>query len=186
MAAAARAAECGSGSGSSMTTSRLAGRSGGESFGKRTHDCNDAQTERCRWAKRCDCRGTALCGLRVFHQPETGVLLAEADDLFGTQLREAGTGDRSSERFLPFPGWTLPNVMGAGGLQAMVKCGLPIRGKRVIVAGTGPLLLAVAAYLRQHGAEIAVICEQASWASLAAVRHGAACTARQDSFRDSS
>lgn len=49
----------------------------------------------------------------------------------------------------------------------MVKCGLPIRGKRVVVAGTGPLLLAVAAFLRKHGAEIPVICEQASWSSLA-------------------
>ena len=74
------------------------------------------------------------------------------------------TGAR--ERFLPFPGWTLPNVMGAGGLQAMVKSGLPIAGKRVVVAGSGPLLLAVAAYLRQHGAEIPIICEQASWSSL--------------------
>ena len=76
------------------------------------------------------------------------------------------TGAR--ERFLPFPGWTLPNVMGARrGLQALVKSGLPIAGKRVVVAGSGPLLLAVAAYLRQHGAEIPVICEQASWSSLA-------------------
>jgi NADPH-dependent 2,4-dienoyl-CoA reductase/sulfur reductase-like enzyme len=57
--------------------------------------------------------------------------------------------------------------MGAGGLQAMAKSGLPIRGKRVLVAGTGPLLLAVAAYLRRHGAEIPVICEQASWSRLA-------------------
>ena len=75
------------------------------------------------------------------------------------------TGAR--ERFLPFPGWTLPNVMGAGGLQAMVKAGLPIRGKRVVIAGTGPLLLAVAAYLRKQGAEIPIVCEQASWTSLA-------------------
>jgi NADPH-dependent 2,4-dienoyl-CoA reductase/sulfur reductase-like enzyme len=75
------------------------------------------------------------------------------------------TGAR--ERFLPFPGWTLPNVMGAGGLQAMVKSGLPIRGKRVLIAGTGPLLLAVAAYLRERGAEVAMICEQACWGSLA-------------------
>ena len=58
------------------------------------------------------------------------------------------TGAR--ERFLPFPGWTLPNVMGAGGLQAMVKSGLRFAGKRVVVAGTGPLLLAVAAYLREQ------------------------------------
>ena len=48
-----------------------------------------------------------------------------------------------------------------------MKSGLPIAGKRVLVAGSGPLLLAVAAYLRQHGAEILMICEQASWSSLA-------------------
>jgi NADPH-dependent 2,4-dienoyl-CoA reductase/sulfur reductase-like enzyme len=49
----------------------------------------------------------------------------------------------------------------------LVKSGLPIAGKRVVVAGSGPLLLAVAAYLRGHGAEIPIICEQASRASLA-------------------
>jgi NADPH-dependent 2,4-dienoyl-CoA reductase/sulfur reductase-like enzyme len=49
----------------------------------------------------------------------------------------------------------------------MVKSGLPIHGKRVVVAGSGPLLLAVAAYLRKHGAEIPIICEQTSWSRLA-------------------
>jgi NADPH-dependent 2,4-dienoyl-CoA reductase/sulfur reductase-like enzyme len=109
-----------------------------------------------------------LHGMRVFHQPEAGVLFAESNEDF-CELRYKNlilaTGAR--ERFLPFPGWTLPHVMGAGGLQAMVKSGLPIRGKRVVVAGSGPLLLAVAAYLRQHGAEIPAICEQATWSSLA-------------------
>jgi NADPH-dependent 2,4-dienoyl-CoA reductase/sulfur reductase-like enzyme len=57
--------------------------------------------------------------------------------------------------------------MGAGGLQALVKSGLPITGKRVLVAGSGPLLMAVAVYLHQHGAEIAMICEQVSWTCLA-------------------
>ena len=42
--------------------------------------------------------------------------------------------------------------MGAGGLQAMVKGGLNIARKRVVVAGTGPLLLAVAEYLKRKGA----------------------------------
>ncbi|HSU24749.1 MAG TPA: FAD/NAD(P)-binding oxidoreductase [Pyrinomonadaceae bacterium] len=70
------------------------------------------------------------------------------------------TGAR--ERFLPFPGWTLPNVMGAGGLQAMVKGGLKVSGKRVVVAGTGPLLIAVAEYLKRKGAVIAAIAEQAA------------------------
>lgn len=65
------------------------------------------------------------------------------------------------ELFLPFPGWTLPGVSGAGGLQALVKQGWPIEGKRVVVAGSGPLLLAAAASLRQHGAEVLAIVEQA-------------------------
>lgn len=108
-----------------------------------------------------------LCGTRVFHQPEPGILLAERDDsLLELSYRKLVMATGARERFLPFPRWTLPNVMGPGGLQAMVKCGLPIRGKRVVVAGTGPLLLAVAAYLRKQGAEIPIICEQAPWGKL--------------------
>ena len=75
------------------------------------------------------------------------------------------TGAR--ERFLPFPGWTMPGVMGVGGAQALVKSGLDPRGKRVIVAGTGPLLLAVAAGLASAGAKIEGIFEQAPLARLA-------------------
>ncbi len=128
----------------------------------------EAGSEASSWAERLRSTEATVLRGRVFHQPEPRALLAEGDD--GVQeLRYEklilATGAR--ERFLPFPGWTLPNVMGAGGLQAMVKSGLPIRGKRVVVAGTGPLLLAVAAYLRNHGAEIPIICEQASWTSLA-------------------
>jgi NADPH-dependent 2,4-dienoyl-CoA reductase/sulfur reductase-like enzyme len=75
------------------------------------------------------------------------------------------TGAR--ERFLPFPGWTMPGVMGVGGVQALVKSGLDPRGKRVVVAGTGPLLLAVAAALARAGANIEGIFEQAPLARLA-------------------
>jgi NADPH-dependent 2,4-dienoyl-CoA reductase/sulfur reductase-like enzyme len=69
------------------------------------------------------------------------------------------TGAR--ERLLPFPGWTLPGVMGVGGLQALVKSGLPIAGKRVVMAGTGPLLPAVAASLRKAGGQVLFLAEQA-------------------------
>ena len=107
-------------------------------------------------------------GARVFQQLHSGTLLAETSsgvcDLNYKSLVLA-TGAR--ERFLPFPGWTLPNVMGAGGLQALVKTGLPIEGKRVVVAGTGPLLLAVAAHLHGHGADVLLIAEQAPVVRLA-------------------
>jgi NADPH-dependent 2,4-dienoyl-CoA reductase/sulfur reductase-like enzyme len=75
------------------------------------------------------------------------------------------TGAR--ERFLPFPGWTLPGVFGAGGLQALVRGGYSIAGKRVVVAGTGPLLLAVAAHLVEDGAYVSAVVEQASLGQLA-------------------
>lgn len=70
------------------------------------------------------------------------------------------TGAR--ELLLPFPGWTLPGVTGAGGLQALAKQGWPLAGKRVVVAGSGPLLLAAADTLRKHGAQVLGIFEQAS------------------------
>ncbi|QQP94295.1 FAD-dependent oxidoreductase [Lysobacter enzymogenes] len=68
------------------------------------------------------------------------------------------TGAR--ELLLPFAGWTLPGVTGAGGLQALVKQGWPIAGKRVLIAGSGPLLLAAADTARRHGARVVAICEQ--------------------------
>ncbi|WP_368564014.1 FAD-dependent oxidoreductase [Pseudoxanthomonas sp. UTMC 1351] len=69
------------------------------------------------------------------------------------------TGAR--ELLLPFPGWTLLGVTGAGGAQALLKQGWPMAGRRVLVAGSGPLLLAAAATLRAHGAQVLGILEQA-------------------------
>jgi NADPH-dependent 2,4-dienoyl-CoA reductase/sulfur reductase-like enzyme len=65
------------------------------------------------------------------------------------------------ERFLPFPGWTLPGVVGVGGGQALLKSGLDVRGHKVVVAGSGPLLLPVAALLVKRGALLQAVLEQA-------------------------
>ncbi|MCD9085241.1 FAD-dependent oxidoreductase [Stenotrophomonas sp. SY1] len=70
------------------------------------------------------------------------------------------TGAR--ELLLPFPGWTLPGVTGAGGAQALAKQGAPMQGRRVVLAGSGPLLLASAYTLKRHGAEVVGIHEQAT------------------------
>jgi D-hydroxyproline dehydrogenase subunit alpha len=60
----------------------------------------------------------------------------------------------SYERQIPFPGWDLPGVFTAGGAQALLKGNLVLAGKRVVVAGTGPLLMPVAAGLSASGAEV--------------------------------
>jgi NADPH-dependent 2,4-dienoyl-CoA reductase/sulfur reductase-like enzyme len=69
------------------------------------------------------------------------------------------TGAR--ELFLPFPGWTLPGVLGVGGAQALLKAGASFSSRRVLVAGSGPLLPAVAAALAGAGARIVGVVEQA-------------------------
>lgn len=100
---------------------------------------------------------------QVFAASTINSLLAETPDRtveFEYEKLIIATGAR--ERFLPFPGWTLPNVFGAGGLQAIVKGGLKIEKKRIVVAGTGALLLAVAEYLRSKGANVVAIVEQTS------------------------
>lgn len=133
-------------------------------------DSNPATSEAQTWRDRVRKSGAEiLCGGRVFDAPEPGTLLAETwDGLRALHYSSLILATGARERFLPFPGWTLPNVMGAGGLQAMVKSGMPIEGKRVVVAGTGPLLLAVAAYLATHGAKVLAIAEQAPLSRLVA------------------
>jgi NADPH-dependent 2,4-dienoyl-CoA reductase/sulfur reductase-like enzyme len=69
------------------------------------------------------------------------------------------TGAR--ERLLPFPGWTLPGVTGAGALQALIKGGTPVRDERIVIAGSGPLLVAALATAREAGARVVAVVEQA-------------------------
>lgn len=120
------------------------------------------------WIQRAQAAGVSwISGARVFAAPEPGVLSLELfDDSRDIQYRKLILATGARELFLPFPGWTLPNVMGAGGLQALAKSGLPVEGKRIVVAGSGPLLLAVAKHLREHGARISLIAEQASHPSV--------------------
>jgi D-hydroxyproline dehydrogenase subunit alpha len=100
----------------------------------------------------------------VSAEPENRKLLAElpGNDSIAITFEKLILATGARELFLPFPGWTLPGVVGAGGLQALVKSGLDVRGKRVVLAGSGPLLLAVADLLREREAEILLIAEQAS------------------------
>jgi D-hydroxyproline dehydrogenase subunit alpha len=100
-------------------------------------------------------------------EPTSGAVPDGRDGCMELSFKKLILATGARERFLPFPGWTLPNVMGAGALDALVRGGLPIAGKRVVAAGTGPLLLAVAAHLARRGAFVVAVCEQASLAQLA-------------------
>ena len=104
----------------------------------------------------------------VERSDERFVIVAESAGVGREIVADAvvlATGAR--ERFLPFPGWTLPNVIGVGGAQALAKSGTAFRGKRVVIAGSGPLLLPVAAYLARSGAKVGMVAEQAPFANVA-------------------
>lgn len=102
----------------------------------------------------------------------------------GAVVVATGTHDR----VVPFPGWTLPGVMGAGGAQSLLKGSLVPPGSRVAVAGTGPLLLVVADGLLRSGVAVVAVAESghptayglhpSSWSGLASRgREAAAYTA---------
>jgi NADPH-dependent 2,4-dienoyl-CoA reductase/sulfur reductase-like enzyme len=65
------------------------------------------------------------------------------------------------ERGLPVPGWTLPGVMTTGAAQTLLRSYRVLPGRRVLVAGNGPLNLQVALELARAGAAIAAVVELA-------------------------
>ncbi|MFE7311813.1 FAD-dependent oxidoreductase [Streptomyces sp. NPDC057555] len=71
------------------------------------------------------------------------------------------------DRVLPFPGWELPGVFTAGAAQALAKGERVVVGDRVVVAGTGPFLLPVAATLLEAGARVCEVLEANTSATLA-------------------
>ncbi len=66
------------------------------------------------------------------------------------------------DRPVPFPGWTLPGVMTAGGAQSLAKTQWVMPGRRVVLAGAGPFLLPVAQQIIRSGAEIVALVEATS------------------------
>ena len=115
------------------------------------------------WIARADAAGVEFdFDCEVFDAPDSRSLWGRSREhlvRYDFERLVVATGAR--ERFLPFAGWERPKIMGVGALQALCKQGYEVRGQRVVVAGTGPLLLAVAADLQARGARSVKIIEQA-------------------------
>jgi thioredoxin reductase/bacterioferritin-associated ferredoxin len=65
------------------------------------------------------------------------------------------------ERVVPFAGWTLPGVIGLAAATILLKAEDVLPGRRVVVAGTGPLLAAVAAGILRRGGRVAAVVDAA-------------------------
>jgi NADPH-dependent 2,4-dienoyl-CoA reductase/sulfur reductase-like enzyme len=84
-----------------------------------------------------------------------------SNQIFKLAYHKLITCEGANERFIPFPGWTLPGIMSIGGMQKLLCHQRLIPGKRILLAGTGPLLIAAAAELIQSGANMAGVLEAA-------------------------
>jgi len=65
------------------------------------------------------------------------------------------------ERGWPVPGWTLPGVMTTGAAQTLWRTARRVPGRRVLIAGNGPLNLQLAAELIEGGARVVAVVEAA-------------------------
>src|SRR5579859_2597852 len=115
------------------------------------------------WIERFNrCGATRISGATVIAFPAPGNVLAEtAGGPIQVKWKRLVLATGARELFLPFPGWTLPGIIGPGGLQTLIKSGWPVSGLNAVVAGTGPLLLVLADTLKKQGARVQVISEQA-------------------------
>ncbi|MFZ6742576.1 FAD-dependent oxidoreductase [Undibacterium sp. JH2W] len=122
---------------------------------KRAHDL---------WSELANCLNVRIVyGVRIVAVTGSNEFLLEtADGAQKIKWNKLIVCSGARELLLPFPGWTLPGVTGAGGLQAMIKAGMPVAGKRVVVAGSGPLLLAVAESVVRAGGQVVSIVETKS------------------------
>jgi NADPH-dependent 2,4-dienoyl-CoA reductase/sulfur reductase-like enzyme len=61
------------------------------------------------------------------------------------------------DRTVALPGWTLPGVLTAGGASTLAKAHGVTPGQRILVAGSGPFILAVADDLSAKGCDVQIV-----------------------------
>jgi NADPH-dependent 2,4-dienoyl-CoA reductase/sulfur reductase-like enzyme len=112
--------------------------------------------------RRAKAAGIAFIEGVVIDAPSAGQIVivthGQRIDITPTRLVIA-TG--AYERPRPVPGWTLPGVMTIGAAQTLLRSYGVLPGRRILVAGNGPLNLQVAVELARAGADIVAVCESA-------------------------
>ncbi|MBL8571830.1 MAG: FAD-dependent oxidoreductase [Phreatobacter sp.] len=95
----------------------------------------------------------------AFAPDEIGVLVAGRATIFKPRQLILAAG--AYERPVPIPGWTLPGVMTTGAVQTLARAYRVAPGRRLIIAGNGPLNLQTAVELIAGGAQVVAVAEEA-------------------------
>src|SRR6185369_10711532 len=96
----------------------------------------------------------------AFSPTEVAGIVAGRSTLFRPKRLVLATG--AYEQSVLVPGWTLPGVMSVGGLQTLARSYRVAPGRRIVIAGNGPLCLQTAAELREGGANVVAVLESAA------------------------
>ena len=134
---------------------------GNEEFDRRAHHDFD-QGSLLMDAVRANPRITIHSGISIWSASviDGEVILRAKDRSFATNRLILATG--AYDRSIPFPGWDIPGVMTAGAAQSLLKGQRVVAGKRIIVAGSGPFLLPVAAGLSSQARSVIALIEASS------------------------
>ena len=95
----------------------------------------------------------------AFSPGEVVALVGDEAVIFRTKRLILATG--AYERPMPIPGWTLPGVMTTGAAQTLTRAYQVAPGRKVVIAGNGPLNLQLAADLVACGVEVVAVAESA-------------------------
>ena len=115
---------------------------------------------------------TEAAGVEVWLRSTVAGILSDKrihivrEDASGKSLRTVSaerillaTGGQESS--IPFQGWTMPGVMGAGCAQTMINVNRVLPGRRALIVGSGNVGLIVSYQLMQAGADVVGIVEAA-------------------------
>jgi len=89
------------------------------------------------------------------------LLARSSDERWRIRPKRVVIATGACERGVPLPGWTLPGVMTTGAGQTLLRSYQVAPGARVLVAGTGPLNVQLAAELAQVGVTVVALVETA-------------------------
>ena len=100
----------------------------------------------------------------AFSPQQVGALIDGQATVIGCRQLVIAPG--AYERPVPFPGWTLPGVMTTGAAQTLARAYRVAPGRRVVIAGNGPLNLQLASELLAGGAKVVAVLESAARPSI--------------------
>lgn len=93
---------------------------------------------------------------------ERTIALTDEERTFLLETEKVVLAAGAYDRPLSFPGWTLPGIIGAGAALRMIKTQWVLPGRRVLLAGLGPLQLSLADLLLKSGVEVVCVAEAAN------------------------